>query len=384
MAGETVAWAPGSTDPKVAFAEFKLHLRTITPRLYVVPTLIALNVLVYAAMVAMGVSPMSPTVVDALHWGADYGPLTQDGQIWRLLTNIFVHFGAIHLCANMLALASSGPIIERLFGGVAFAGLYLVAGITGSLTSLAVHPVTVSAGASGAIFGIYGALGAVVVLHRNAIPRVVLSKLGGVAGSFVAYNIAFGFGHAGIDNAAHLGGLLGGVVAGALLFQPLVEGRPLALRQPALLVVAAGLLAFCVVHVLPRSVTVDQIVRDFSGDESRLLDAYNDLLDKMKKGETDMGGAANQLEQQILPGWRQARAKLEGQSRGLRGRQQPTASQERALELLREIAALRDDAWSQMIGALRANDAKQFAAISHESEQKVHGIIQEIKNLDAD
>jgi rhomboid protease GluP len=202
MADQTVAWAPGSADPKVAFAEFKLHLRTITPRLAVVPTVIGLNVLVYAAMVATGVSPMNPTVVAAIHWGADYGPLTQAGQPWRLLSNIFVHFGAIHLCANMLALASAGPIVERLFGSLAFAALYLAAGILGSLTSLAVHPVIVSAGASGAIFGIYGALGAVVLLHRRAIPRVVLSKLGGVAGSFIAYNVAFGFGHAGIDNAA--------------------------------------------------------------------------------------------------------------------------------------------------------------------------------------
>ena len=123
MADETVAWAPGSSDPKIAFAEFKLHLREITPRLYVVPLVVALNVLVFAIMVATGVSASQPTIPDVLRWGADYGPLTLQGQPWRLVTNVFVHFGVVHLLANMVALLSSGAVVERLFGPLAFATL---------------------------------------------------------------------------------------------------------------------------------------------------------------------------------------------------------------------------------------------------------------------
>jgi hypothetical protein len=78
-------WAPGSADPKVAFAEFQRHLREITPRVRVLPTIFALNVLVFAAMVAGGVSAINPTVADALAWGANYGPRTLSGQPWRLV-----------------------------------------------------------------------------------------------------------------------------------------------------------------------------------------------------------------------------------------------------------------------------------------------------------
>ncbi len=108
--------APGSADPKVAFAEFQLHLCEITPRLRVLPTILALNVLVFAAMVASGASALNPTVADALAWEANYGPRTLNGQPWRLVTNLFVHFGIIHLAANMLALGNAGGTIERLFG----------------------------------------------------------------------------------------------------------------------------------------------------------------------------------------------------------------------------------------------------------------------------
>src|SRR5215472_14452973 len=139
VADETVAWAPGSSDPKVAFEEFKLHLREITPRLRVVPVVVALNVLVFAVMVAMGASALNPTIDDVIPWGADYGPLTLGGQPWRFVTNVFVHFGAIHLLANMAALLSAGPIVERLFGPLAFAAVYVAAGIMGSFERTANH-----------------------------------------------------------------------------------------------------------------------------------------------------------------------------------------------------------------------------------------------------
>src|SRR5579863_559723 len=257
MADETVAWAPGSTDPKVAFAEFKLHLREVTPRLRVVPVVVALNVVVFAAMVASGISAFSPSGEAVMRWGADYGPLTLGGQPWRLVTNVFLHFGIIHLAANMLALLDAGPIIERLFGPAAFAALYLAAGITGSVASLAVHPLVVSAGASGAIFGVYGALGAVMLLHRETIPPVALKRLSRVAASFIIYNFIYGVGKSGIDNMAHLGGLFGGAVAGACLFRPLVPDRPETMRRPALVAAVASVIGFAVAILLPRPLSFD-------------------------------------------------------------------------------------------------------------------------------
>jgi membrane associated rhomboid family serine protease len=385
MADETVAWVPGSTDPKIAFAEFKLHLREITPRLYVVPAVVALNVLVLAIMVATGVSVSNPTVPQLLRWGADYGPLTLGGQPWRLGTNVFVHLGVIHLLANMAALLSSGAVVERLFGPLAFAALYLAAGITGSLASTVIHPLVVSAGASGAIFGVYGALGALVLLQRGAIPSVVLSKLGGVAGSFIVYNILFGAAHAGIDNIAHLGGLIGGAAAGALLIRPLIPGRSEAAGRPAL--VAAGSLALGLgaALVLPRPLSYESIVRDFEKGEEAALAPYNVAVGQLGRHEIGMEDVANQIELGILPGWRKTRAALERQTGQFLARPKDAPPKlQLALELLDQTAVAREEGWTQMVVALRAGDKDRLAAASNGAKEKVERVYQELEALQGD
>src|SRR5262249_57740502 len=110
--------------------------------------LIALNVLVFLAMVLEGVSVISPTADSVLKWGADYGPLTLRGQWWRMVVSTFLHFGLIHLLFNMFVLFNIGLFMEDLAGRVPFVVLYLVCGLGGSAASLAWHPVIVSAGAS--------------------------------------------------------------------------------------------------------------------------------------------------------------------------------------------------------------------------------------------
>ena len=382
MAGETVAWAPGSSDPKVAFAEFKLHLREITPRLRVVPVVVALNVVVFGAMVATGISPLNPSVDAVGRWGADYGPWTLGGQPWRLLTNVFLHFGIVHLAANMLALLNAGPIIERLFGSVAFAALYLAAGIAGSVASIAVHPFVVSAGASGAIFGVYGALGAVMLLHRETIPPLALKRLGGVAASFIIYNFGYAVGRTGIDNMAHLGGLAGGAVAGALLFRPLVEGRPESLRRPALVLGAAGLLALLALLLLPHPLSLKQIVNDYVDDEQVAVTAYDDLVKRVKARDANWGDAANSLEYGILSGWRQTRAKLEAQAREWRERKQSTSIERQLLSRLRELAAVREACWWRMVTTLRRGGWQDFATANDEFQQRGNDIVDEIHDLE--
>jgi rhomboid protease GluP len=391
VADDAVGWAPGISDPKIAFEEFKLHLLEITPHLRVVPVVVVLNVLAFGAMVATGISALHPSTEAMARWGADYGPLTLGGQPWRLLTSIFLHVGIIHLAANMVALLSAGPVVERLFGSVAFGALYLAAGIAGSVASLAVRPLVVSAGASGAIFGVYGALGAVMLLHRETIPPVALKKLGGVAASFIIYNFSYAInnfsyavGRSGIDNMAHLGGLVGGALAGVCLFRPLVPGRPERRRRPALVMGAACLLAGVVLLVFPRPLGLDEIVQSYLDDEAVAQDGYKVVLVKMNKGEMDSRFAADYIENGILSDWRQTRAKLEGRARNWSSQVQPTAHQKRLLELMQELAAGREDAWTQMVAALRANDVKIFSAISQQFGHRAHGIIQEMKNLAPD
>jgi rhomboid protease GluP len=381
VADETVAWAPGSSDPKVAFEEFKIHLREITPRLRVVPVVVVLNVIVFAAMVATGISPLSPSAEAVARWGADYGPLTLGGQPWRLLTNVFLHFGIIHLAANMLALLDAGPIIERLFGSAAFAALYLAAGITGSVASLAVHPLVVSAGASGAIFGVYGALGAVMLLHRQTIPPVALKRLGRVAGTFIVYNLVYGVGHSGIDNLAHLGGLFGGALAGAFLFRPLVPDRPPAPRRPALAVAVALAVGFAATVLIPRPFSLDLVIQTLKTSEDATIDPYNDMIEQLKRRTIGYPAAANVLEYQTLPRWRQARAKMEQEIGVLRRDPRAAPKELEFLGLVEELLRAREQAWQSMLAALRANDGKAFLAANRDFNASGKRILDEMNAL---
>jgi membrane associated rhomboid family serine protease len=369
-------WASGSTDPKVGFAEFQLHLREITPRVRVLPTVFALNVLVFAAMVATGVSALSPTADNALTWGANYGPRTLNGEPWRLLANFFVHFGAIHLAANMFALWSAGAVVERLYGPLAFAAIYFAAGITGSIVSLAAHPTIVSAGASGAVFGVYGALAAFVLRRHGAIPKVVLSRLSGVAGSFIAYNFIYGAAHAGIDNAAHLGGLIGGFAAGAFLIRPLVIDRPSERRRPAMIAATAVILAGVVVLVMPRPLDLQTIIKDFAASESAILDRYNAITVSFDAHKVDMPQAADQIELTVLPPWRAARSKLDSQARAWRKKNHATFAQEHVIALLAQIGKIRDNGWTQVTAALRSGDGRAAATASHVAEGTVRRLQQ--------
>jgi rhomboid protease GluP len=181
-------------------------------------TLIALNVLVFAAMVISGVSFLQPTPLDALNWGADYGPLTSgQDQWWRLLTACFVHFGIIHIAFNMFVLYQIGPFVQRVFGNVRYIIIYLCAGLSGSLVSLWIHPLSVGAGASGAIFGLYGAVFGFLAIRRRSLDPAAVKAIAKSAGLFIIYNLVFGAMNRTTDVSAHIGGLLAGFLAGMAL-----------------------------------------------------------------------------------------------------------------------------------------------------------------------
>lgn len=187
--------------------------------------LIAANALVFAALVAVGVSPVSPSGLDILKWGADYGPLTLGREPWRLLSSMFVHIGIVHLFLNMWCLWSLGRLAESVFGRRAYLLTYVASGICGSYLSLAWNPLRVSAGASGAIFGVAGALIAAFKFGKLPIDQQELRKTLKSVLSFAAYNLFIGLAGA-IDNTAHIGGLLGGLAMGlvfARLFPPQSE-----------------------------------------------------------------------------------------------------------------------------------------------------------------
>ena len=207
----------------------------------VTQAIFGINVAVFVGMLLSGVSPMSPTGRDLIAWGANVGPLTLGGDWWRLLTSVFLHIGIIHLGFNMWCLWSLGELAERLYGHVTFACIYLLCGIGGSLASVWWHSSPIlSAGASGAIFGIAGAVIASIKLGEFSSGVMAQGVMRSLM-AFVGYNVVFGMITGFTDNACHLGGLATGLVLGGLIAK--VAPQPQLTSRLAVLAVVAALLA---------------------------------------------------------------------------------------------------------------------------------------------
>jgi rhomboid protease GluP len=202
------------------------------------------NVAVFLAMVlSIGSTMLSDPPGQALvAWGANVGPLTVSGQWWRLLTCLFVHAGLLHIGFNMWCLWDLGRLAESLYGHWTFAGVYLICGLSASLASVWWNPGVLSVGASGAIFGIAGALIASFYLGEFSLPRVAISGTLRSVVVFVGFNLFFGAAVARTDNAAHIGGLVMGLILGALMARvaPMRDDLP---RRIGVLLVGAAIVA---------------------------------------------------------------------------------------------------------------------------------------------
>ncbi len=192
---------------------------------------------------------------ESIHWGANIGALTFSGEWWRLITNVFLHGGLLHIAFNMWCLWNLGALCESLYGRWTYATIYLICGLGASLASAAWHPFIPSVGASGAIFGLAGALIAAFKLGEFSVPRSALSGTLRSLGAFVVYNLIFGAVIPGIDNTAHIGGLVTGLILGALiaLLAPRQEHAPrrVAVFLVVILALAGGAIAAAHHYGLP-------------------------------------------------------------------------------------------------------------------------------------
>jgi rhomboid protease GluP len=179
------------------------------------------NVMVFIAMMIAMIRAGTPSLDFSgqlmVHFGANFGPYTLSGDWWRLLTYMFLHGGFFHIAMNMWCLWNLGTLCESLYGRWTYAAIYLITGIAAGVASVAWNPEVLSVGASGAIFGLAGALIASFYLGEFSLPKVAI---GGTLRSllfFVGFNVLFGTLSPGIDNAAHGGGLISGLILGALI-----------------------------------------------------------------------------------------------------------------------------------------------------------------------
>lgn len=180
--------------------------------------LIAVNVLVF---LIESVAGGSKNVNTALRFGALSADKVRRGQYYRLFTAMFVHFGFLHLLCNMYALYSVGPIVQYAFGVAGFLIIYLFSGFCGNLLTyqLSRHSRrnTVEAGASGAVFGLFGALLVMALMPSFAGMISIRSVL-----FVLLINLAYGIGNRSISMSAHIGGFLGGLASTYVLSMILI------------------------------------------------------------------------------------------------------------------------------------------------------------------
>jgi rhomboid protease GluP len=262
------------------------------------PLLIDMSVLVYILMVATGVHFIEPTGEDLVLWGANFRPLTVAGDWWRLVSACFVHIGIIHIAFNMYALAIAGIHLEPLIGRWRMIALYLITGIAASLASLWWHENTISAGASGAIFGLYGVF--LALLLTNLLDKDVRKQLLSSIGIFVVYNLMYGL-TGGVDNAAHIGGLVSGLLCGFALYPALRKPQDGTLRI-ASIVIPGGLVLLATVVMLLSLRNDDQqyearIQAFFDNQEVGLV-----FFAKWDAGEGDLE-LLKEVKERSLPAW---------------------------------------------------------------------------------
>lgn len=210
---------PSGTSNELTMARhLQEQLKALAPNVWVCWTLIAANALIWLATASQGVGWMTGDADKLYEFGGNAASAVQSGAWWRLLTSTFLHANAMHLLFNMVGLYAVGGMVERIFGRVPFLMIYLVSGLAGSVASLHfAAQKSVSVGASGAVFGIAGALLVVVYRHRESLPRLFNRQILSGMAVFVGYSLLMGFSKAGVDNAAHVGGLVAGALLGLLL-----------------------------------------------------------------------------------------------------------------------------------------------------------------------
>jgi len=173
-----------------------------------------LNILVFLLMAFAGGSSNEPTL---MAFGVKSNAEINEGQWWRFVTPIFIHIGLLHLFFNSYALWIVGPQVEKLYGGARFVILYVLTGVAGVYGSYAYHPNTISAGASGAIFGLFGVLLVFGLRYRSSIPPFFKRAVGTGVLPVIIINLIIGFSIPAIDNSAHISGLLTGAILAAIV-----------------------------------------------------------------------------------------------------------------------------------------------------------------------
>ncbi|MFP4368992.1 MAG: rhomboid family intramembrane serine protease [Candidatus Kapaibacterium sp.] len=261
---------------------------------WVTTVIIGINLLIFAIMVMNGANFFNPLPVTLTEWGANYKLYTLNNEYWRLLTNTFLHIGIVHLAVNMYALYFIGKYLEPLIGYARFISAYLLSGIGASFASLLFQDNVVSAGASGAIFGMYGLF--LALLSTKLIDSKTKTAFLSSIGIFIAYNLFYGFTQNGIDNAAHVGGLITGALIGYAFIPGLTEEKKQMMKYLTIIYSSAAIIFitfFGVKNLENPAVEGIPLTERYNGKEEQdsqvlldVLEQYHGIMKKMAENET--------------------------------------------------------------------------------------------------
>ena len=319
-------------------------LRARTRRIIVVPAVAAINVALFVRMMvdAGSVSPAEAL----LSWGANFAPRTGNGEWWRLVSATFLHTGLLSLLVNTGALLSAGRVLERLVGPVTFGTVYVVAGVMGGLASLWISAVAVTAGASAAVFGVYGLLLACWMwgAFRRSTATVRLATIKTLAVPaclFMAYNVAT---HD-LEWSAEVAGVVTGFMSGLLLARSAAEQKP-RLPRVAAAVAAAAVIVFVLSEpvrgvVDPRADILAVLVM-----EQRTAARYDGAVARFKKGTVTPRDLAMLIDRTIIPQVKVANLQINALGRV------PVEHQDVVADA-RDYLRLREEAWRSRVQALQ-------------------------------
>ncbi|MFV8752403.1 rhomboid family intramembrane serine protease [Nannocystaceae bacterium ST9] len=315
-------------------------------------SLLVLNVLVWLAMVVAGVDPIHPNAERLLAWGGNLGLVTIQGQWWRLLSAMFLHAGLLHLGFNGYFLWAVGRVTEQVFGPAAFALIYLGSGLIASTVSLLWQPDVVSVGASGALFGVFGAFLGFTLRRREVLPAAFVKQVYRNAAFLIGINLVIGLGVEGIDLAAHLGGLIAGVGIGWLLAK-LAERAPRdAEDRQAIRRRAIGLTTLATAGVLAIGVLAVPRWDDAYGTIERYEQLHAEAVGAYLAAE-DSPARERVLREQAIPAMHELEAMLVELDRV------PESMQPRIAELI-EYTQVRRTAFELELDALAGGDPRKF------------------------
>jgi membrane associated rhomboid family serine protease len=301
----------------------------LSARVLITPLVIAANVVAFGLMATASnaVNGFNPLQLAA--WGANSGLLDLSGQWWRLVTYQFLHANLVHVAINMFVLWTVGRVTERLYGRVAILFVYLAAGVIAGLASAVWNPFQITVGASGSIFGVVGAFIAIVPLRRDEIPGSTLRYLP-IAVLFAAVNLYFGASQPAVDNAAHAGGLLAGLVIGAVMT---VSGktRRHTIARRAIITAAVSIgLALPPLWYLGAFQYRRTALQDFADThawyvrgERPNLQLWSNLGGQAASGAISNDALGHRFQYEILPFWSDATRRLQAEVSAEHGRGNP-------------------------------------------------------------